>query len=165
MTDAVDELLDLLSEEAQELGRLLPVLEDQQRALLDGDAARVADLARRQEALAERLSGLEHGRRRLIARVAGDLGLPPGAVTLSALAERLPDPPARLGALRNDLRAQLTRLSTVHRRNTFLLARSAEYLAGLLSHIVNALTPTPTYGRQGQHGGAVPAVGLLDRRA
>ena len=165
MTGAVDELLAVLTEEAHELGRLLPVLEDQQRALLDGDAARVADLARRQEAVAERLSGLEHGRRRLVARVAGDLGLAPGAVTLATLAERLPDPRARLGALRSDLRAVVTRLSTVHRRNAFLLARSAEYLAGLLSHIVNALSPPPTYGRQGQHGEAVPAVGLLDRRA
>ncbi len=165
MTGAVDDLLDLLSEEAQELGRLLPVLEDQQRALLDADATRVAELARRQEAVAERLGGLEHGRRRLIARVAGDLGLAPSAVTLSTLAARLPDPPPRLGAIRNDLRAVLTRLSVVNQGNAFLVARSGEYLESLLAHIVSVLSPSPTYGRQGRHGEAPPAVALVDRRA
>jgi flagellar biosynthesis/type III secretory pathway chaperone len=147
MTGAVDDLLDLLSEEAQELGRLLPVLEDQQRALLDADATRVAELARRQEA------------------VAGDLGLAPSAVTLSTLAARLPDPPPRLGAIRNDLRAVLTRLSVVNQGNAFLVARSGEYLESLLAHIVSVLSPSPTYGRQGRHGEAPPAVALVDRRA
>jgi flagellar biosynthesis/type III secretory pathway chaperone len=165
MTGAVDELLDLLSEEAQELRHLLPVLEDQQRALLDGNAPRVADLARRQETFAEHLAGLESGRRRLVAQVAADLGVAPGLLTLSTLADRLPDPPARLGALRNELRALLASLGALNRRNAFLLARSAEYLEGLLAHIVSVLSPSPTYGRQGHQGGAVPAVGLLDRRA
>jgi hypothetical protein len=59
----------------------------------------------------------------------------------------------------------LARLGALNRRNAFLVARSAEYLESLLSHIVSGLSPAPTYGRQGRHGGGVPAIALVDRRA
>jgi flagellar biosynthesis/type III secretory pathway chaperone len=164
MTGALDKLVDLLAEETAELQRLLPLLEDQHHALLRGDAAGVADVTSRQEPVAARLIRLESGRRPLVEQVAADLRVRPADLTLSSLA-RLPNPPARLGEVRRELRTVATRLATLSRQNAFLLARSVEFVEGLLGQILSALDPAPTYGRGARQTGGLTAAGLVDRQA
>src|SRR3972149_11901211 len=107
MGDSLDDLVHLLSQEADEYGKLLALLSDEERALVQGRSADVAELTKQKERLALELKVLEEARQALIRRLAGPLGLPTGEVTLTRLIEAVPQ--NRAPALR-DLRGRLTEL-------------------------------------------------------
>lgn len=163
----VDDLMAVLAAEAGECRRLLPLLEDQERALLRADARTALDLFKQQEPVALRLAQLEKGRRMLVGRLAAALGVDGEGLTLAKLLARVPDPPAGLTSLRAELRDLLDRLGALTRRNGFLVERSLWYVQRLLNHLVSslALGAPPTYAATGRAAHAVPALTFVDRRA
>jgi flagellar biosynthesis/type III secretory pathway chaperone len=167
MTRALEDLTALLGAEVRELRRLLALGEEQVQVLLRGDAATLAGLTARQEALARRLGRLEDQRRSLVAPLAGALGLEPATLTLSTILGLVPEPPPALVALRRELRDLLARLLRVNERNGFLVERSLAHLERLLHHLLAALAPgaTPTYAADGRTGRTRTALQLVDHRA
>jgi len=163
----LDELIAVLVAEAQECRRLLPLLEDQERALLRADAATLAMLLAKQEPIAQRLADLERGRQKLAHRLAGALELGDEALTVSKLITLFPEPEHRLARLRAELQALLTRLGRLNSRNGFLVERSLGYLERLFNQIMSAMAQAaaPTYAATGRTGRSVPALRFLDRSA
>lgn len=163
----LDELIAVLGAEAQECRRLLPLLEDQERALLRADAATLATLLGTLEPVAKRLAHLERDRQTLVGRLAGALELEGEALTVSKLIALFPEPSPRLARLRDELHAVVTRLAGLSRRNGFLVERSLGYVERLLNQLVStiALAAAPTYAATGRTGRPVPALRFVDRSA
>ncbi len=165
MRGLLDDLTALLAAEAEALRRLLPLLQEEERALLRAEAGAVGGLLDQIGALTRRLSALEHARRTLSGRLAVALGIDPETLTLSTLLRRFPHPPAGLAALREELRGLLESLLALNSRNGFLVEQSLGYLRGLLATLVSALAPAPTYAPSGRTDQSVPALQFFDRRA
>lgn len=155
----------VLAAEAAELGALIPLLEDQHRALVRADAGAVGELLQRQEPRLRALAALEAERRACLERLAARLGADPAALTLSRLRELLPASAPRLDRPAAELRAALDRLGALTRRNAFLLARARGHLGRLLEAVRAALVlePAPTYAAGGRAAAAGPLRRLVDR--
>ena len=149
----LDELIAVLVAEARECRQLLPLLEDQERALLRADAGALVALLGQQDVIARRLAG------------ALDLGAEP--LTVSKLIALFPGLAARLGRLREELQAVLTRLGRLNTRNGFLVERSLGYVERLFNQLMSAVAQAaaPTYAATGRTGRPVPALRFLDRSA
>ncbi len=167
MSDLVDDLAEVLSAQTTELRALLPLLDEQQAALLRADSRQVAELLGRQEALIARLLKLEKRRRAAVVALAAQLGLEPRHVTISALLALVPRAATVLGALRDELRRLVTTLDRLSRRNAFLLDRVMTYVDGLVRTLMaGAAEPLPLYVASGRTTGLPPtAARLVDRRA
>jgi flagellar biosynthesis/type III secretory pathway chaperone len=165
MSPALDDLVAVLVAEAEEYQRLVPLLEDEERVLVRADAAALAELAAQRAAVLDRLAKLERQRRTAIARVARDLGIAPGALTVSRLVELVPAAAQRLAAVRQELCPVLDRLRARVRRNRFLAERTLECLRGLFAAISSALTPIPVYAQTGHSDHPAHDLRLVDRRA
>lgn len=161
------ELIAVLAAETQECRRLLPLLEDQERALLRADAATIVKLLGKQEPIASRLAELEQARRKLVRRLAGPLDLEDEALTVSKLMALFPEPAPRLASLRDELRDLVTRLGRLGVRNGFLVERSLGYVERLFNQLMStiALAAAPTYAATGRAGRSVPALRFVDRSA
>lgn len=136
MSAALDELTGALAAQADELRRLLPLLEAQQAAVTGADGGRVAALMFGQAPILRRLVRLDQQRQVAASDLAAELGLP-GAPTLSAIAERLPDAGA-LRALQHDVRLLLEAVDVRSRRTALLLDRAAECIEGLVRTVMGA---------------------------
>lgn len=163
----LDELIAVLVAEAQECRRLLPLLEDQERALLRADAGTLAALLGKQEPVALRLVELERGRQELVRRLAGVLEMGDEPLTVSKLITLFPEPRHRLTRLRAELGGVLAQLGRLTTRNGFLVERSLGYLERLFNQILSAAAQAaaPTYAATGRTGRPVPALSFLDRSA
>lgn len=165
MTPLLDELVAVLVAETAQVRRLLPILRDEERALLAADSSRVAELAGEKEHVAHELAALDRTRRMLVDHLAHSAGIRPEVVTLSALLRLSPAPPAALTSLRRELRDLLTSVQALNRRNGFLAERSLGFVRGLLSELLSVVTPPATYAPTGRSDRAAPALQFLDRRA
>jgi flagellar biosynthesis/type III secretory pathway chaperone len=165
MTDLLEDLVATLAAEVAGLARLLPLLEREADALGRGDVRLLLAIAPDKEACAQTLAGLARTRQRVVERLAGALGLGAREVTLTALLDRVPRPPAALGRLRGELRALLPAVQARNRRNGFLAERSAALLGSLLAEILAVVAPGPTYAPSGRADRGAAAISVLDRRA
>jgi hypothetical protein len=165
MPGPLDDLVAVLAAEAAEYRDLLPVLEEERRALVRADGTALLELGERHEASALSLATLERKRRMAVGTLASTLGVPPGAVTLSRLLDLMPGSAAALSPLRDELRDLLGRLLLQHGRNRFLAEHTLVCLQGLFSSLVTVLAPPPTYANSGRAGQPAQELRLLDRRA
>jgi flagellar biosynthesis/type III secretory pathway chaperone len=167
VTSSLDELVDVLGTQAAGLRRLLPLLQAQERTLLAADARGALALAERQAPLTSELRALERRRQSIVARVAGELGLPGDTLSLSTLLTRIRPAPPALRRLGEELREVGGRVAVLSRRNTFLLERSIGYVSDLLRTVVAATAPpTTTYAASGRaEGRAAATLRVVDRRA
>jgi len=166
MAGLVDALVAVLNREAEELQRLRPLIEEQQRMLLRGDARAVVDALTRQEPVLHRIAALESERISVVAQLAALLDLDPKRLTLTHLLSLVPRPLAGLEPLRRDLRSLLDRLLTLNSRNTFLIERSLLHLERLFRHLLSALrvVPAPTYAASGRPALSNATLQFVDRR-
>ena len=165
MTEPVGELLAILSAEAETYRALLPLIEEEERALRRAHVAGLAELRGRREEMLERLIELEQRRRAVLERLAAGLGVDTRTLTLSRLIELLPRPPAGLSALRDDLRELLTRLLARNGRNRFVAERTLDCLRGLFGKLTAAVPGPVVYAGSGRTDASGPHLQLLDRRA
>jgi flagellar biosynthesis/type III secretory pathway chaperone len=165
MKALVDELITVLMAEATQLTALIPLLEQEEKALLGGDAAAIAGVTSQKEAILRELRRLEASRRAVLTRLGANLGLAPEGLTLSELLRAVPASALRLTAVRTELRTMVTSLAARHRRNGLLVEHSLRYLSELLATLRRALNPIPTYAATGRAGQGIASLGVLDRRA
>jgi flagellar biosynthesis/type III secretory pathway chaperone len=159
-------LVAVLREEAAEIGRLLPLLAEQEQALVGGDAATLLALLERQEPVLRRLTALEGERRAVARRLARQLGVEPDALTIARLLGEGAAPEG-LQAVGAELRGLLDALLARHRRNAFLVERSLGWLGRLVEHLLGALGvgTSATYAAGGRSAAPLGSLRLLDRRA
>jgi flagellar biosynthesis/type III secretory pathway chaperone len=165
VTAALDELGRVLRAEAAHLRKLLPLLERERQALLQGDASAVGDLAAEKAAIAQALAGLERVRRDVTARLAAALPVSAGAMPLPALLGALPEASPALRALVGELRGLLAGVAQANRRNGSLAERGLALFRGLLAELQATMAPPPTYAASGRSRPAGPAAAMLDRQA
>ncbi len=160
------ELLAVLRDEAAEIARLLPLLDEQEQALVHGDTATLLTLLERQEPVLRRLTALEGERRAAARRLARQLGLGGEGVTFARLLGSGTAPDG-LETVHDDLRGLVDGLYARHARNAFLVERSLGWVERLVEHLVTALGlgPTATYASGGRRAPAVTSLRLLDRQA
>lgn len=147
-------LLDHLQAEEDLLGRALAVLTGLHAAVRGGDLSAI-EAARPP---LDEITAATHARRAERAGVAAELaaavGLPPEDITLSALADRLPEPDAAdLRAARDRLAHLAGELAACQRRNANLICYLRSFFRGALSGTAD---PPARYGRS---GAAIPAPG------
>ncbi len=158
-------LVEILDAEVRELRTLLAVAEEQERALVRGDAARLEKTLARHIAGVRAIAELEAERRACVGSLARAAGAAPP--TLSRLLVLLPSLAPRLAALRAELRDLLVRLGTSNARNAYLIGRARELLDGLARRLVGALAPEPAfvYVETGRPARTSSDPRLVDRRA
>lgn len=166
MIEAVlDELEAVLASELDELRRLVPTLEDEERALRGADVSAVLTFTERKAGFARRIGALENRRRALATTLGARLEISPESLTLSRLETLVPSSPWRIGPLRQEFREVLDRLMALNSRNAFLMEQSLGSLQKLLTDLIAGLSPGNTYASDGRTGHLTSALQLLDRRA
>ena len=165
-SDPLDDLTQVLSAQAAELRRLVPLLDEQQSAITRADSAQVASVMFRQAPIMKRLLQLDQRRQALAIALAARAGLATTRVSLSALLARLPAPPSALASLQIELRQLLDGIAVRTRRNAFLLQRAVACVEGLVRVVMApAPEPAPVYAATGQPAGRPTGPRLLDRNA
>lgn len=152
--------------------RHLRLEEDRLRAARDAladlyDAARRGDLDRvrsgqpARDAAAAALGALPAARAAVAAPLAAALGLPAEAVTLSAVAARLPAPwVEQVAAARDRLRALAAEAADLQRRNAILVHHLRSFFGGVLA---GDDAPPPRYGPSGDRLGPAAAAVISAR--
>ena len=165
MTGPVEALTGILSAEVAQIRQALPLVREEEQALVRGDMAAILDLAGRKETLAREIVRLEQVRRHVAEGLARSLGVRPDRLTLSALVRLCPDSPPALPALGDELRGLAHALQAGSRRNGHLAQRALRHLDGLLAGLVSALTPSGTYAPTGRADQGTATLQVLDRQA
>jgi hypothetical protein len=161
----VDELVAILLAEARAYRQLVPLVEEEQRALVQADAAALAEVAGRREAWLGRLARLERDRQAALGRLAAVFGVEARTLTVSRLLELEPGSAAALQPVRAELTSLLTGLVERHGKNRVVAERTLACLRGLFSKLVSALTGGPTYTPSGRSDQPLDQLRLLDRHA
>jgi flagellar FlgN protein len=161
----VDDLVAILLAEAREYRRLVPLLEEEERVLVRADAAALADVSARRQALLVRLARLEGDRLTALGHVAAAIGAEPRTLTVSRLIELAPASASSLEAVREELGGLLHHLLAHSSRNRAVAERTLGYLRGLFASVVSALSTEPTYSPAGRSDRPLEELRLLDRHA
>ena len=165
MADGVSRLIELLSEKENTLQELLHVLEEEQGCLVQLDVEKLQSQAAKKQALYDRLTNSASHCRRLIDKLAGELGVP-GAQSLSPLLPGLPQPQREtlLGLQRRllELGRGLDKLSSLNGR---LLQGALLTVNRSLEFFGRAFNRSTTYGGAGRMVVGDQTARLLRREA
>lgn len=149
-----DHFLASLAAEEQALRAATAAAADLHAALRRGDLSGFDRPAL--EVAAADLQTTTAARNAAAAPLAEAVGLPAAGLTLSALADRLPDPwAAETRAARDRLSGVAAELADLHRRNANLACHLRSYFRGVLSELTAADAP----GRYGRSGGWMAPAG------
>lgn len=163
MTPSTADLQNLMQLLIAEHEKLLAQLDIQQAAMKTLDLKQLDDCARQQDNLRHRIATLESRRRLIVTHLARMLRID-GQPNLAAIADKLPQDRARLLALRDRLRALVSKAST----RATVTSRVANALVGHLNTAVRllagAVEQAGLYTKQGtaqapQRMGRLEAVG------
>ncbi len=165
--ETVTPLIEILDAQVRELRTLLAIAEEQERALVHGDAGSLTDTLGRHVTTVRTIAELEAERRVRVERMEHAIGVPAGRLTLSRLLTLFPALAPRLGALRGELSDLLARIGTINARNAYLIGKARDLLDGLARRLVTALGPEPAfvYVESGRPAPGTSAPRLVDRRA
>ena len=148
---ALEDVLSSLLEGQKQLGGLL---ERQRGALAAGDAPRLAELCREEQACIDRVRGLEARRTELLQKLSASVNPDAAAgaepLRLSELAQKVPEPVRSRLLVR---RAELVKVMTEVQRATAVVRRASE---ALLRHVGGLIG---TLGHAAQGGGGYSPAG------
>jgi hypothetical protein len=161
----VDGLVTVLVAAAEAYRGLLPLVEEEARALARADVAALADIAARREDALARLSKLERERTAALGWIAAAHGVSPATLTVSRLADLSPGHAPALRRVGAELREVLARLVDRHGKNRFVAERTLACLRGLFQSVAAAVAPGQTYTRGGRADVSGDGLQLIDRRA
>ncbi|MCS6867089.1 MAG: flagellar export chaperone FlgN [Gemmataceae bacterium] len=160
----VQSFLQHLQHEETLLREALAITKTLYTALVAGDLGSAQNSSLRQETLAAALQEAAHRRAEAAVALAREVGFTGSALTLSALAARLPEPLATEVIMARDRLAVLTaELTVAQTRNANLLHHLRSYLRGVLS---DADSDVPVrYGPSGARIDAPVSLSTLRERA
>ncbi len=155
------QLRDHLDAEITVHRQLLALAEEKQRTVVGADGAALQTLLDRERAPLAESVRCRQVRERILRTAASVWNLPPAQVTLSRLAERLPEV-LRGEILRrgHDLRQLAERLRAVNDRNQVLIRHGLSLVRDLVATVTGAPTPG-AYDRRGLAPGGGGASGVM----
>ncbi len=145
------DLAALINEEIRAFHRLLEVLQEEQRAIVEDDIETIEACVAVQQEVAGTAHQLEGKRVRIVEQLAQQLDLEPQNMSLSRLVEALEGPRAEeLTQMRAKLLELNGKIRNVSENNSFLIRQSLRYTERCLD-ILTAQSPTQR-GVYGQFG-------------
>ncbi len=142
----LSDLSDLLGEELDLYRSLLSLLQKERRTVVDCSIEDLIQINKKKENLVLKMRILEQSRQALLEKIAEAIGIPPEALTLSVLEERLEEPLAnQLSTLRSKLRAILQSIREANEENRVFLQHSVDFVKGSLDLIRHLTLTSPTY--------------------
>lgn len=154
-------LRDLLAEHEQ----LLTLAGVQRTAITKADAAAMSTCVQQQNAIVQRVAGLERRRLALAARMMQGETREPARPTVSQLARSLSSPlRERVMAVTGRLREVMERLHKEHLALKEAAGALAGHMEGVMRQITGRLSHAGTYGRRGAVEARVQVVSALDLR-
>jgi len=158
----INQLIQVISDEALIFDEFLQLLDCQKEALVSNDTDRLNEVTRLQQQKLLQSQELNRRREQLIAALK-EANAIDGDVTVTRLLEYADeDQSQRLARLRDAILALNDRISEARNTNAMLLNRSREFISRTMNTLSRLHAPSRTYGRSG-----VPSEGAavaVDRR-
>jgi flagellar biosynthesis/type III secretory pathway chaperone len=150
MGDLTQQVTALLVQESGLYRDLLELLHLEKEAAVQLDLDRLQQVGRLKDELTDRLRRLGSQRQEALTELAARLAVPAEAVTLKALAQRLPETHSQhLSQLRTELLTIIQSVQEANKQNRALLAHSIDLMKGSYQ-LLNRLTAhNPVYARSG----------------
>ena len=159
----IDQLIQVIGEEAQLFEEFLQLLDHQKEALVANDTDRLNQVTQLQQQKLLESRALDRRRDKLIAAIKAENAID-GDVTVTRLLHFADESQAnRLSQLRDALHDLNVRINDARNTNVLLLNRSREYIARTMSMLARLHAPSGTYGRHGAPGPESAAL-AVDRR-
>jgi flagellar biosynthesis/type III secretory pathway chaperone len=149
MNEFVEQLISVVAMEAEHCERLLTLLRQQQRHLIEGKTEALQANVREQEAAIRRSRDLESRRQSLVKTIAQRQNLDNDLPNLSALIATLSDDYGRrLSALRTSMAQSIERLSKTKEQNKMLIERSLTNINEIMHMLAAANVAAGEYNGQ-----------------
>jgi hypothetical protein len=159
----IDQLIQVISDEALLFEEFLQLLDRQKEALVANDIDRLNKVTQLQQQKLLESRTLDRRRDQLIAAIKADQAIEDD-ISVSRLLEFADaDQSSRLTQLREAILDLNDRISETRNTNALLLNRSREYISRTMSMLARLHTPDKTYGRRGATGHESAAL-AVDRR-
>ena len=154
MTTSLSDLVQILEAEAELYRGLLDIMQRERDAMVKLRRDEMHSAAAQKEALIQQLQAVEEKRSELVLQLADRLGCRPAELTLSQLAQTLPeDREPDLWRCRQTLRALVGRLREETRRSNVLCRHIGELLQAFYGAAKGMAASGPVYQRGGRLDG------------
>ncbi len=155
-------LIKIVAREAEQLDSLLQLLSRQQRMLVEGDAAGVAENVARQEEALRVSRGLEAERTAILAQLGENYDDRVENLTLARLTDLLSGTySARLRELRRTLLSISGNIENTRRKNAMLINRSMHYIGETMKMMAGEMPTVQAYTER--PGGPRASAALISR--
>ena len=145
----IDQLIQVISDEALLFEEFLKLLDCQKEALVANDTDRLNQVTQLQQQKLLECRALDRRREKVIAAIQADNAIE-GDVTVTRLIEYADENQSqRLTLLRDTILSLDERISETRNTNALLLNRSREYISRIMNMLARVHTPDGTYGRHG----------------
>jgi len=147
MDSNLKELTAILRAEKEVYARYLEKLTDQQRCLIENDLQGIKSSVEQINSLAQEAANLETGRRAIVERISGKLGINPGDVSISKLLEKFKGSRfEELEQLKNMILDINEKVKNQKLRNELLIEQSMSVIRQTMNYINEINNPKVTYG-------------------
>lgn len=158
----IDNLIKVLDYENKLYGQLLSMAESKTGVVVKGDTEQLQALVAKEQKFISELGKLKDVREQIIGQISKTTGLHPDDLTLSKLADMLPqDQCQRLNQVRETLQETIGKLSTKNDLNQQLIQNALDYVDFSLNLLTQPEPQTPQYGRKGNET-STKGRGILD---
>ncbi|MGB4780842.1 MAG: flagellar protein FlgN [Candidatus Methylomirabilis sp.] len=159
----LEDLAQVLGQEAEKYEALLRLLRQERGLIVKGNLQALDELMKRKETLALELKVMQEARANLMIKVSVMYGIPMMEVTLFRLVDLVPaSHTTSYQALLNRLVLLATRLVEENNGNSALLDRSVAYVRGSLSFLTSVVTPVPLYQGDGRVVAQPPSLSVVN---
>jgi hypothetical protein len=145
----IDQLIQVISDEALLFEEFLQLLDRQKEALVTNDTDRLNQVTQLQQQKLLECRALDQRRERVIAAIKADHALEGDLSVTRLLKYADEDQSHRLTLLRDTILGLNERISESRNTNAMLLNRSREYISRIMNMLARLHTPDGTYGRAG----------------
>jgi hypothetical protein len=145
----IDQLIQVISDEALLFEEFLQLLDRQKEALVANDTDRLNQVTQLQQQKLLECRALDQRRERVIAAIKADHALEGDLSVTRLLKYADEDQSHRLTLLRDTILGLNERISESRNTNAMLLNRSREYISRIMNMLARLHTPDGTYGRSG----------------
>lgn len=152
MTDTIliDNLIKIFDYERKLYAQILEEAEQKTDIIVKGDVNSLENITLKEQKIISNLEMLNNEREKIVAQIAKKLGKKPGELTVSGVAEILPEDKARkLLSIRDSLKETIEKLKVKNDINQKLLNNAIEYINFSLNLIMQPSPQTTQYGRKG----------------
>lgn len=151
MEKIIEELMTIISQEIDAFNRLLTTLHEKQRAIVEGEVARLNDSVRDETRLTSETQSLEVERLKRSQALAEELDMKNLNPKLSEIIENVEKKYAhRLREQRNLLKSLIGKIQVLNKNNQFLLNYSLNFIEKSMELLLTGHDPARIYEKDGK---------------